>query len=390
MSKIPAFIVEIEGEYLDAFIYSGALFLADFSGSLRSYHWQSLLGAVTFKKTDEIKDLQLLLDCRSAASDISNGKEVTESVHIKIGIDLLSRFAGASINLEEWPADISILSNRMYIASSLGVHQIKFERQTNGVINTFEPPLKIWEQASFKTAPNSMNRIAIASGDDGLLTIPNADRVSIRDRQWITSIPCNDCDWQKNSLIANTAEGAIEAEFESIPIKGGNDPGFWNRVNSAKSKPPRSIGPIAMAKGNAVSSWIGGEKTFAIDESHSLYVRDSSDGLESADFKFLKKLEFPEMLSKKYIYGRTSVFGTLLETTQSLNLISDSGMQILGGEVGRWRTFPRSKSYANQVHIVNESSLQILAFNYGNQEKITDKFGFSLSKIEDGIDERMT
>lgn len=389
MSKAPAFIVEIEGEYLDAFIYSGALFLVDFTGLLRAYHWQSLLGAVSFLKTDNVKNLQLLLDCRAAKENVNVQERKSEGVTIQIGSDLLKRFAGASLNLEEWPSDISILSNRMYVASSKGVHQIKFERQNTGLITSFAPPLRIWESPSFRTAPNSMNRIAIASGDDGLLTIPNADRVNKSDRRWITEVPCNDCDWQKDSLVGNTVEGSIEATFESMPMAAGTDPNFWSRVNSAKRKPPQSIEPISIEEGRALFSWIGGERTFAIDENYSLYVRDSSNGSDSAKFEFLKKIDIPKVRKKNYIYGRTSVFGTLLETTQSLNLISDSGMQILGNEVGRWRTFPRSKSYANQVHIINESSLQILAFDYENQKKEMDVFGFSLSNVEDGADERI-
>lgn len=386
MTIRPEIKVHIEGEYLDSYVYSGALFLMDFNGDLSSYHWKSLveecLSPYTGTDTDATYFGSLLMDCRiSAAPGV---EESPVSLELEIDQNTLNKHETARIAVDDWPADISIFSNRLYIASQRGVYQHGFVRMSTGVVTQFEKSIQLWQEAALRTAPGDMNRVAIAAGRSGLLTVSPYARGGPAQ---ISNAACSDCDWQGLTLVASTDGGAIEADFEEMPKRvAGEDSGaYWRTVNLMKEKGPKSVEHISVGDGKALFTWIGGDRVFAIDENFQLFARSRIETLRvDSHIKFAKLDEGVPLSAKgknKHFSARTTTFGTLIEVGDSLNLLTEGGLSPIAENVGRWRTFPRSKCYANQVHVAGEDRITVQAFAMTNNLKSPDRFGFSLDEL---------
>jgi hypothetical protein len=382
----PEIKVHIEGEYLDSYVYSGALFLMDFNGDLSSYNWKSLIE--TYLSPSAATDIDaayfsnLLIDCRtSAAVGVQEGP-----VFLELFIDqvTLKKHETARIAFDDWPADISIYTNRLYIASQRGVYQHGFVRLSTGVVTQFEKSIPLWQEAALRAAPGDMNRVAVAAGRSGLLTVsPFAKGGPTQ----ISEAACSDCDWQGVTLVATTDGGAIEAEFDEMPkrVSGENTDAYWKVVNLLKQKGPKSVEKISVADGKALFSWIGGDRVFAIDENFQLYARRRTDSSQINQRSTFEKIDEGIQLSatrnSPHFSARTTTFGTLIELGETLNLLTEQGLSPIAENVGRWRTFPRSKSYANQVHIAAEDCVTVQAFAMTNNLKSPDRFAFSLDEL---------
>ena len=65
------------------------------------------------------------------------------------------------------------------------------------------------------------------------------------------------------------------------------------------------------------------------------------------------------------VSGGTAVFGTVIECDRALVIVPSEGQPItLSGEPVNWRTFPRSKYYENQLHVIYEDRIEIFSFNH--------------------------
>jgi len=382
----PEIKVQIQGEYLDSYVYSGALFLMDFNGELSSYQWKSLveesLSPYTGTDIDAKYFANLLLDCRiSAAPGI---EETSVCRDLEIDLNTLRKHETARIAVDDWPADISIFSNRLYIASQRGVYQHGFVRMSTGVVTQFEESIQILQEAALRTAPGDMNRVAIAAGRSGLLTVsPYAKGGPAQ----ISDAACSDCDWQGLTLVASTDAGAIEADFAEMPkrVVGEDTGAYWRAVNLIKEKGPKSVEKILIGDSKALFSWIGGDRVFAINENFQLFAKSRNETAHFNSHVKFAKLDERILLSaketNKHFSARTTAFGTLIELGDSLNLLTERGLSEIAANVGRWRTFPRSKCYANQVHVAGEDRITVQAFSMTNNLKAPDRFGFSLDEL---------
>lgn len=83
--------------------------------------------------------------------------------------------------------------------------------------------------------------------------------------------------------------------------------------------------------------------------------------------------------SARLISAQTGVFGTVMEFDSGLFVI-DTLNEIweFPGDPVRWRLFPRSKFYENQLHVIYDDYIEIFSFNQdylANQEtKVTGSY----------------
>ena len=60
-----------------------------------------------------------------------------------------------------------------------------------------------------------------------------------------------------------------------------------------------------------------------------------------------------------------AVFGTIVECDNAIVIMLSDGRNLtIDGEPVRWRVFPRSKHYENQLHIIRDQALEIWSFNH--------------------------
>lgn len=110
---------------------------------------------------------------------------------------------------------------------------------------------------------------------------------------------------------------------------------------------------------------------------YNLYeiVKFTQKNLASEDeiFNYLNSLQHG--IIEKILVAEVTDFGIIIETSRRLYVLQSNGELILINpteEVVKWRVYPRSIQYTNQLHVIYNDRMEILSFNddyFENQEK---------------------
>lgn len=374
--------VDVEGDYVSSFIYSGILFLVDFDFFLRAYSWVDVAKSASsgYDGVDGVVLNQFLEN--SVRNDIP---KKNRSQVLTVSQRSLNRINSQKINLGVWPSDINIYKNRFYVSSETGVVAYDFNWD-GGRVRSFSDPLVIWNEASFGISTNTLNRLAIASGDDGVLSfIPTRKYVSDNDVNQLIDAVCVDCDWQGDRLIANTIDGVDVLDFQSIPdyeLFKGKENEYWGVVNRIKTRPPEKSKIKSIGSRNVISSWIAGEKEFfLLDDSHITFR--NIDELVSGEANLSSELNSVKLPEGQILATRTASFGTVVQSADSLFFFNDRKMHNLSDNLVAWRVFPRARNYANHLHIVRDQCVSIMMVEVDDNSNSDITFGFSPDFIDD-------
>lgn len=363
--------IEIEGDYIDSFVYSGILFLVNSDLTLKAYSWDgvfehSLEGLGIFQK------MQLKNYSRGAAF-ISDELNRTYSISDKS----LEKFELCSKELGVWPSDINIYKNRFYVASERGVDAFDFD-WGEGKVSQFTRSTRIYDEVSFKLATSSYHRLAIAAGNSGLLSVIPDQKYARREHiSQLIDVPCSDCHWHNNNLVADTVNGQFTASYRPIPeqidFKGAISE-YWEQVKIIKNTRPEIKERKVINGDNIVSSWFSGKGLFSVTESLQLYWNNiqSPKEYELVDTK-------SELSTLKYFKAQSSPFGTVMEMGDDLKIFTGDGQhQVLAKEVVNWRLFPKSSYYLSHLHVIEDEVLSVSLFD---MPSISSKFGYSKSEV---------
>ncbi|MEF1285193.1 hypothetical protein QTN94_14795 [Vibrio sp. M250220] len=363
--------IEIEGDFIDSFVYSGVLFLVSSDLSLKAYSWDNVFKC-SLKGLNAFKRHQLENYSRGSVS-ISNELSGTYSVSEKS----LKELELCSKNLDVWPSDINIYKNRFYVASELGVDAFDFD-WGDGRVTQFERSTRIYDEVSFKLATSSHHRLAIAAGKSGLLSVtPHRKYARREDINQLIDVPCSGCQWHSTNLVANTIDGQYTASYLSIPKKvdfDGTDREYWDMVKVIKSTRPEIKERKEINGEKIVSSWISGKGLFSVTQDLKLYWCniENSQEYELVDTK-------SELSTLKYFKAQSSPFGTVMEVGDDLKLFtSDGRYEVIAEEVVNWRLFPKSSYYLTHLHVIDDDALSISLFD---MPTVSSKFGYSKSEV---------
>lgn len=353
------FVVNIEGDYVDSYIYSGLLMLVDMDYKINVFKWESLCDQAV-SGIDILQKLRidnLLKDSRNKVSAL-NVSEVTITKKMLSSARLFTHEIGV------WPSDISVYANKLYVSSECGlsIHDVDYR---TGVIGDES---KIFDEMCFSVSPNSFNRVAFAAGKEGVLTmVPLAKMYGKLDVKQLVSGTCVDIDWQSTLLFATMDKGVVEVAFNKMPEKKSfvNEKDFFSAVKQTKLS-----APDVSVHGDAHSSWIGGNKKYYFYESGLLVV----ETVEHDE----PRSELSIDLSGKVIRARTAAFGTAVETEKNLYALIGSSKTLFAEEPISWRVFPRAKNYANQIHIVQDDRIEVAIV----ESTPGNLFGFDTERID--------
>lgn len=362
--------IEIEGDYIDSFVYSGVLFLVNSDLNLKAYSWDNVFdrcldGLGTFQK------MRLKNYSRGTVS-ITDELSRTYSISEKS----LSEFELCSKELRVWPSDINIYKNRFYVASERGVDAFDFD-WGDGKVSKFQRPTKIFDEVSFKLATSSYHRLAIAAGKAGLLSVTPEKKYARKEHvnQLIDS-PCSDCHWHSTNLVADTVNGQFTASFASIPKKidfEGTDREYWELVKVLKNTRPEIRECTSIHGQSIVSSWFSGKGLFSVTKDLKLYWNSIE---RPSEYELIDTNS--ELSTLKYFKAQSSPFGTVMEVGDDLKLFTGDGEhQVVAEEVVNWRLFPKSSYYLSHLHVIEDDVLSVSLFDIPTRP---NKFGYSKSE----------
>ncbi|HIE1342877.1 hypothetical protein I5L43_03470 [Serratia marcescens] len=368
--------VNIVGDFIESYIYSGVLFTVDTNGVLCSYSWDHLIRRYLSLYPEYAKFKNKLLDSRK-----NNASLLNEDITITIDKNFLNKNQkGTCTGLDVWCTDLDVKDNILYIASEKGVETIPFvEEWNNGVVQNFVEPDTVWSGAKvFGLSTGSWGRTILAAGTSGAIEIVNNKVSQVKQiglskkvEREIDNNIILDCEWDSFSTLAilDGIDKKIAYKFNNIGSDGflkGNVKAYEGFIKLSDKEKRDKINKIIKAleyeNGETVSldnfshSWFENNILHAIDHNNNIYALKRGGWVESNKEDF-----FDEFLVVKL---KNISAGSFVETEDDeiYRLINGKKYPLPEGFTS-WRVFPRSKNYQDRIHIVYDDFLQIRIFD---------------------------
>lgn len=291
--------------------------------------------------------------------------------------------------MDGWPTDINVYANRLYIASEKGVEELGYNWQSK--VLDVSSRFYIWKKYAYKVSANDHHRLAIAAGQNGVITAaPGKGKISEREDIYLLEEDSHDCEWVGQNLIANSLECSFISTFEKLPTRPiGNPPqSYWRNLKIAKIRPVKTQKIENKDQKTVVYAWVAGQKLFSLLDTGELSIErtNQSDAtnspieqIDSLDICFEIGKEFSG--TEKILAARSGLFGTVLEIDDHLCVVTENGTQTVATRPVGWRVFPRAKQYLNHLHIVMNDHLSIRAYfpfeNLGHK----NRFGIDVEEV---------
>lgn len=380
--------INIEGDFIDSFIYSGTLFLVHADSKVTTHSWEPLLASALDNDRQNYRAVlayEFLKDCRRNSQLVDR-----ESMTIYIGKKELEDKCVSTLLLDGWPTDINVYANRFYIASENGVEEVPFEWESRRLKSTGR--FHIWRKYAYKVSANDAHRLAIAAGPNGIITAsPHIGYINEKeDVVTLLEIDSHDCEWVGRNLVANSLNGAFLATFPDLPDKpkGHDLGGYWKLLNKIKKELPETRRVEHIGTSSVVYAWVAGGKLFSLLSNGQLSVQQMSGDAEPAEAGNIGNDMDIEIgmgnwfsNTKHVLAARSGLFGTVIEIGDDLCVVTESGTESVSTRPVSWRVFPRAKSYLNHLHIIEKDHLSIRAYFTSEMPNQSDRFGISIADV---------
>lgn len=368
--------VNIAGDFIESYIYSGVLFTVDTNGVLCSYSWEHLIKRYIASYPEYANLKNRLLDSRK-----NNISPLKEDITITIDKNFLNKNQkGTCTGLDVWCTDLDVKDNILYIASEKGVETIPFiEEWNNGVVQNFVEPDIVWSGAKvFGLSTGSWGRTILAAGTSGAIEIVNNKVSQVKQiglskklEKEIDNNVILDCEWNSFSTLAilDGLDKKTAYRFNNIGSDAflkGNVKAHENFLKLSdkekKDKFNKILNALVKENGENVSlenfshSWFEDNHLHAVDNNNNTHILKNGGWVEINKESFLDELSVVKL---KNIYA-----GSFVETdNDELYRLTNGTKHSLPEDFTSWRVFPRSKNYQDRIHIVYDDFLQIKIFD---------------------------
>lgn len=386
----------IPGEYWDSQIYAGRLYLFRSDGALVTLNWDKLLAQLKINEDDRV-----LFELPFRRSDslyrqvLMHDESVRDIVRKKflrlarkplvVERDHLQRNALVEQNPLAFPhADSAIYSFRLYAVGPEGVYSALGENVGSGV-GFYGRAEKHWDGPVLATAVG-YGALGLAAGDAGLWDMtadPEGGFLGLEPRQVVDAhvSACGWVGWSWQSLYGSSplGQGVLGAfhvqrgPSAQWPSSAGGSYARYSapgeRVEAEEGRAERHLDRI-FRSGELFSmqgdySWGSRDKLFQAHGQTLEAIRYLPKKFEgSHDFRDLAKIRL-QAWKGEIVAAGSAAFGVVLEAQNALVVVPSTGRVLtFPGEPVNWRVFPRSRRYTNQLHIIYEDRLEVLAFTH--------------------------
>lgn len=385
----------IRGEFWDSQIYSGQLYLFTRDGSISVCNWDKLVEEFPIKAS-----LKLAMSCAFSRSDYLYGanfrplfedQEILEVVRRKfedlanrqLTVNKISTHTDVVESDNRFPfphTDSRIYNRAIYVSAQRGVWEAPCHKHLVRKIG--QRPKKRWDSPVLAMDIYGC-ALAMAVGSEGLFETPigepswyYGDGSSMT--EWkvnkIAKNDCTNCSWAFNSVFGSShREGGFLAEFKVENADDSRhsqlDDNAYERLFLRKKEPrKRTFERIRKATDifrHRGYSWANRDKLY----------QASDDGIRVRKFQPWKDDEADIIQSLgeiklqpwkgQIVSAGVAVFGSIVECDHAVVVIaSDGSTHTIPGEPVRWRVFPRSRHYENQLHVIYDDRLEVWSFNH--------------------------
>lgn len=383
--------ISLLGNYYDCQLYRGRLYLWTFEGELRIYDWDQIVEKVIERNGDWLTFLYGFKDGRylynSKTKRLFEDKEFKEIVirrystscrrkHVLTEKDvedcLIGRQSSPSSSL---PIDTEIYNSVLYYSTEKGLFSATAHRPKSEKYKVSTKPRKLWDARVLTITANDYPQMAISAGSDGLYEFrpgiehripvlqeiePQLYRVSER-----FSLFSN---YMYESIFSSSRNGN---SYISMFKLDRNNNSFY-RVYE-KEVEERSFA-LDSLKDKANLSWGIRDKIYQASGDKLRVLRFNKWSEYSKDDRLSDLGVVNLKNSSRQIKGGAASFGNILEYEDRLVVImSDNKCFEIPNEVTRWRIYPRSINYLNQLHVILEDRVDFYSFNHDSNVNQSEK-----------------
>lgn len=367
--------ITIEGDFWDSQLYRDKLYLWTMENDLWMVDWSSVVESFRRrlpKKADlplfwlfESSDYLYTRADRKALSDPAIRRQVevrfrwlakqnltiTETDLEKHGKRVASPFPVLA-------DDADVYFNRFCAATEQGLYSTRLEDD-----RSLQPPTKLWDGGANSLKIGTGGRIALAASADGLYEVDAP--TDKRDVQWfephrVAEQHVSFANWNHACVFATSLLGPSYMAAYHWVEKGENEPKVREFLRLIESN------EIFETETDAGLTWGMGDKLYLLSENRLEIVGFVQKNLAEEAAEAFRTVSYQKLKLRSHgpaIGAGVTVFGTIIEYGDALVLLDSMGREhVLDGPVTRWRVFPRSIRYCNQVHVVGEEALTINSF----------------------------
>ena len=377
----------IPGDFWDSQIYRGRLYLWDMENALRVYDWDALIHSLqdderiklpllcSFTRGDYLYhvDWSLVFDDQEVRHLLESKFQALASRHLVIDPHTLSAhlLAHQDNPFGAMHDDSEIYINHLYGLNEAGLSSVEVhnQRRRRRIVEGLTEKLWDGQGTSIRAGRSSL---AVATADEGLFEIPLSTNGLVH-RDGSATNGSNDSLQVSNrhTLFANWSFASI---YGSSDVEDSYLAAFeWHQEREDEGRPrwERTFSRVVNASsifGQRGLSWGFQEKIYQpatgglmVTRFTQKYVASEEGGEAFSEPEFIPFQPWKGDI----IGGGATFFGTIVECENALVVLrSDGEFYNLPGPVTRWRVFPRSTRYENQLHAIYEDRLEIHSFNH--------------------------
>jgi hypothetical protein len=385
--------LSISGKYWDSHIYAGRLYLFGQDGSLTAINWDRLVSDATISL-----EVGFAAETAFKRSDYFYGAQWSLLFQDPGFRDLLRRrfnlLADQSIRLSQrslkeyvlWQrdspfpfphADATIYGHHFFGAGRSGLWQ-SFKPNRRG---PYEEAEKLWDCPSLAVDGN-YGAVAVAAGPEGLFELDlDFDMVNweedSQEPELVSASLCTQLAWTYGDLYGSStfAPGFFVKVWRgkysdrpvrpTAPAKASLRYSSGNRILSHSDEVIYELAENEVfGRSTGQFSWAGRDKLCQHGGNSVRIVKYNPWSKTNDPFSLLGDYKL-RTDAATVISAQVAPFGIILEHDRGLEvMLSDGSVTTIRGEPVRWRVFPRSKYYENQLHVIRSDRLDVLSFNH--------------------------
>lgn len=369
--------ISIIGDFIDCQIYRGRLYLWTLDGTLCTYNWNDLVDSLyddgkeklaytfTFKDghylykhslTEIFEDADFRELLLRKMSVVSTKKHIIEPSKLKKFLIQEQDVPGGEI-----PTDTEIYNSKLFFINDNGLFQATAHRKEGNPVSS--KPSKLWDCKLLSIKANRFPQIALSAGEEGLFELDASDSDSIGFKHQVE---------KRIAQISNKHSSFANYNHLSIYSSSLVDSSFmayygWKTEGSKYYREYQGeFFQDTIFEHKQGLSWGAGDKIYLANESGIDIVRFSNDKKSKDEHKTFSPLDhFKKQIKKEIIGGSTAYFGNVVEFIDGLWVVrSDGEITRINKPVTRWRIYPRSINYENQLHVILDDRLDVYSFNH--------------------------
>lgn len=389
--------ITILGDYWDCQIYIGKLYLWKMNGDFCIVDWEKLVNHLFSDSRYELGYNCAFLDGSYLYNDsfdkIYRDSKIKQIIQERLRdlqhynlivneVDLQKFILFKIANpFKELPRDTDIYNKIIYSADDNGLWSAKIKYNSRRFID--KSAEKIWDCPLVSINANEYSQISLSAGSEGLFeynTNPNSlysKNQIIED--YIYKIAKGHSLFSNYSFLSIYNTSNIESSALALftwekQYKDEN----WNEElifdNKDKLKFRRTYkrnvdeSRIFKESNNEDGlSWGAGNNIYKAFNGGVKIVRFNNQADTKKNESYFSDVHAIELQSwkGKVINGGTAYFGLIIECENALVVAkSDGGFENIEGPITRWRVYPRSLNYENQLHVIKDDCLEIYSFNH--------------------------